>query len=188
MFESLPPRWRPLVNSLAYSTLVALVIGLGYFTFLAISEHRHGTEAAGRSATGTTESSEPSPLPLVEFDNFSTRREKSSDGERLQVSLKLRLNAPAVMNCYVFVVAHNDHTSPKLWAVWPTQGPGGAITGAGHFNSSNPAAGQLVTLASSWTRINATLDQPPGKPPFDTVMVYVVSPKGEILLARPFAV
>jgi hypothetical protein len=189
MFKSLPPRWRAVVSSLAYSALVALVIGLGYFTFRAINEHRHGAEATGSPAAGAaTEATEPSPLPLVEFEKFSTRREKSSDGERLQVALRLRLNASGSMDCYVFVLARNDHASPKLWAVWPTQGPGGAITGGGHFNGSNPTAGQAVTLASGWMRINATLDQPPGKPLFDTVMVYVVSPKGEILLARPFAV
>jgi hypothetical protein len=91
------------------------------------------------------------------------------------------------MGCYVFVLARNDHASPKVWAVWPTQGPGGAITGGGHFNSSNPAAGQAVTLDSGWTRIYAALDQPQGQAAFDTVMVYVVSPKGEVLLARPFA-
>ena len=187
MFESLPPRWRAVVNSLAYSALVALVIGLGYFTFRAINEHRHGGEAAGSPPGSGGEGSELASLPLVEFDNFATRRERSSDSERLQVSLRLRLNASGNLDCYVFVLARNDHTSPKLWAVWPTQGPGGAITGGGHLSGSNPAGGQAVTLASGWTRINATLDHPLGKPPFDTVMVYVVSPKGEILLARPFA-
>jgi hypothetical protein len=186
MFESLSPRWRAVVNSLAYSALVALVTGLGYLTFRAVSEHRHGSEAAG-SAASSGEAGEPSSLPLVELDNFSTRHEKSSDSERLQVSLRLRLNASGNLSCYLFVVVRNDHTSPKLWAVWPTQGPGGAITGGGHFSGSNPAGGQAVTLASGWTRITAALDHPPGKPPFDTAMVYVVSPKGEILLARPFA-
>jgi hypothetical protein len=103
------------------------------------------------------------------------------------VSLRLRLNAAGNMDCYVFVLARNDQTTPKLWAVSPTQGPDGAITGGGHFSGNNPRAGQPVTLASGWTRITASLDHPPGQPPFDTVMVYVVSPKGEILLARPFA-
>jgi len=188
MFESLSPRWRAVVNSLAYSALVALVIGLGYFTFRAINERRAG-EAAGSAAPGSVgEPADASTLPLVELDSFATRREKSSDGERLQVSLKLRLSAAASVDCYVFVLARNDHASPKLWAVWPTQGPGGAITGGGNFSSSNPAAGQAVTLTSGWTRINATVDHPMGKPPFDTVVVYVVSPKGEILLTRPFAV
>ncbi|MFI5367352.1 MAG: hypothetical protein ACHQ4J_17210, partial [Candidatus Binatia bacterium] len=187
MVESLSPRWRAVVNSLAYSVLVALVAGLGYMTFRAVSERRHGAEAAGSSATGSGDATEPSSVPLVEFDNFSTRREKSSDSERLHVSLRLRLNASGNMDCFVFVLARNDHASPKLWAVWPTQGPGGAITGGGHLSGSNPAGGQAVTLAARWTGITATLDHPLGKPPFDTVMVYVVSPKGEILLARPFA-
>jgi len=192
MFESLSPRWRAVVNSLAYSALVALVTGLGYLTFRAANEHRHGGGAARSGADSSSsgsggEQTEPSSLPLVEFDNFSARRDKSSDSERLRVSLRLRLNASGNMSCYVFVLARNDHTSPKLWAVWPTQGPGGAITGGGHVSGSNPAGGQPVTLASRWTGITATLDHPLGKPPFDTVMVYVVSPKGEILLARPFA-
>jgi hypothetical protein len=188
MFESLPPRWRAVVNSLGYSALVALVIGLGYFTFRTINEHRAGDQAAGTPAAGANgEGGEPSSLPLVELDNFSARREKSSDSERLQVSLRLRLNASGNLGCYVFVLARNDHTTPKLWAVWPAQGTGGAITGGGHFSGTNPAGGEAVTLASGWTRISATLDHPLGKPPFDTVMVYVVSPKGEILLARPFA-
>lgn len=188
MFESLSPRWRAVVNSLAYSALVALVIGLGYFTFRAINERRSSEAAAGAASGGGGDAGEPSALPLVELDNFATRFEKSSDGDRLQVSLKLRLSAAASMDCYVFVLARNDHTAPKLWAVWPTQGPGGAITSGGNFTSSNPAAGQAVTLTSGWTRINATVDHPMGKPPFDTVVVYVVSTKGAILLARPFAV
>ncbi len=187
MFESLPPRWRAVVNSLAYGALVTLVTGLGYLTFRAINEHRHASDAAGNPAVSSGEGSEPTSLPLVELDSFSTRREKSSDSERLQVALRLRLNAASSMSCYVFVLARNDHAVPKLWAVWPTQGPGGAITGGGHLSGSNPAGGQAVVLASGWTRINATLDHPLGKPPFDTVMVYVVSPKGEVLLARPFA-
>jgi hypothetical protein len=183
MLESLSPRWRAVLNSIAYSALVALVAGLGYMTFRAVNEHRQGGQTASRS-----DSPEPIALPLVEFDTFAARREKNSDSERLHVSLRLRLAASGNLDCYVFVLARNDHTSPKIWAVWPAQGPGGAITGGGHLSGSNPAGGQAVTLlASRWTSITATLDQPRGKSPFDTVMVYVVSPKGEILLARPFA-
>jgi len=188
MFESLSPRWRAVVNSVAYSALVALVIGLGYFTFRAIKERRSNEAASGAAAAAGSDAGEAAALPLVELDNFSTRREKSSDGERLQVSLKLRLSAAASMDCYVFVLARNDHAAPKLWAVWPTQGPGGAITSGGNFTSSNPAAGQAVTLNGGWLRLNASVDHPFGKPPFDTVVVYVVSPKGQILLSRPFAV
>jgi len=182
MFESLSPRGRRLLNSLGYAALVALVIGLGYLTFRAVSERRQKAE------TTTEASAEPAPIPLVDFDSFSTRRERSSDSERLNVSLRLRVTAAGTVDCYVFVLARNDHVTPKLWAVWPTQGPGGAVSTGGHFRGSSPASGQPVQLTSRWTRISASVDHPSGQPPFDEVMVYVVSPKGEILLARPFAV
>jgi hypothetical protein len=181
MFGNLSPRTRRLVNSLAYSALVTVVMGLGYLTFRVVSERRQAAE------NGDEATAEPAPIPLVDFDSFSTRREKTSDAERLSVSLRLRLTAPGTVDCYVYVLARNDHVSPKLWGVWPTQGPGGAISAAGHFRSNNPTTGSPVQLTSSWTRITATIDHPPGHPPFDTVMVYVVSAKGEILLARPFA-
>ena len=180
MVESLSPRRRRLLSSLAYSALVALVAGLGYLTLNAISERRHGAEKSDTAAAAGT-------VPLIDLANFAARREKSSDAERLNVSLRLRLTASSTVDCYVYVLARNDHVSPKLWAVWPTQGPGGAVTAGGHLGGSDPTTGQAVTLTPSWTRISATIDHPPGQPPFDTVMVYVVSPKGEILLSRPFA-
>jgi len=157
-------------------------MGLGYLTFRGVSARRHANESGSETAA------EPATMPLVEFDSFSTRREKSSDAERLNVSVKLRLTAPGSVDAYVYVVARNDHVSPKLWGVWPAQDGGGAVTAGGHFRVSNPATGQAVTLSTRWTRINATIDHPLGKPPFDEVMVYVVSPKGDILLARPFAI
>jgi len=182
MFASLAPRWRRLLNSLAYAALVAFVMGLGYLTFRGVNARRHANEG------GTEAAPEPSTMPLVEFDSFSTRREKSSDAERLNVSVRLRLTAPGSIDAFLYVVARNDHVSPKLWAVWPEQEAGGAMTAGGHFGVTNPATGQAVSLGSRWTRINATFDHPLGKSPFDEVMVYVVSAKGEILLARPFAI
>lgn len=181
MFRTPSPRWRPVVNSLAYTGLVALVAGLGYLTFRAVNEHRHQTESNGEAAA------EPSSVALVDFDSFSTRREKSSDAERLSVSLRLRLTAPGTLDSYVYILARNDRVSPRLWAVWPPQGPDGAVTQGGHFRGTTPTTGEPVKLTPSWTRITASVDHPPGQPPFDTVMVYVVSPKGDILLARPFA-
>ena len=181
MFRSLSPRWRPIVSSLAYTGLVALVAGLGYLTFRAASEHRRGGEANGEAAA------EPSSVSLVDFDSFLTRREKTSDSERLSVSLRLRLTTPGTIDTYIYILARNDHVSPRLWAVWPPQGPNEAVTQGGHFRGTTPTTGTPLKLAPSWTRITASIDHPPGQPPFDTVMVYVVSPKGDILLARPFA-
>lgn len=179
MFQSLSPRWRRLINSLALSALVVLVVGLGYLTFRAVSERRH------RADSGEATGQQPA-VPLIDVNGFSRRLDKSSDAERLTVSLRLRLTAPGSIDCYVFVLARNDHVAPKLWGVWPTQGPSGAVTAGGHFRGSSPATGEAMSLTPSWTRITATIDHPPGQPPFDTAMVYVVSPKGEILLTRPF--
>jgi hypothetical protein len=175
------PRWRRYISSLAYSALVALVAGLGYLTFRAASERHRGGDTPGEVGA------EQGGVALVEFESFSTRREKTSDAERLNVSLRLRLTVPGSIDSYVYILARNDHVSPKLWAVWPPQGPAGALTAGGHFRGNAPATGEPVKLTSSWVRINASIDHPPGQPPFDMVMVYVVSSKGDVLLARPFS-
>jgi hypothetical protein len=181
MFPSLSPRWRRLINSIAFSALVVLVMVLGYLTFRAVSERRHG--AAGETEATTEEET----TPLFDIANFAARRERSTDTERLTVSLRVRLTKPGSIDAYVYVLARNDHVTPRVWAVWPTQGPGGVVTSGGHLRTQNPASGEAVQLSSSWTRITATLDHPPGRPPFDTVYIYFVDPNGEILLARPFA-
>jgi hypothetical protein len=175
----LSPRSRKFLNSIAYSLLVALVTVLGYLTFRAVSERRHG--AAG------SEEAEPETTPFFDIANFAARQERSADAERLTVSLRVRLTKPGSIDAYVYVLARNDHVSPRLWAVWPTQGPGGVVTAGGHLRTQNPASGEALKLSPSWTRITATLDHPPGRPPFDTVYLYLVDPNGEILLARPFA-
>ena len=179
MFESLSPRWRRWVSSAAYGALVVLVTVLGYLTFRAVGEHRH----AATSDDGATESEV---TPLFEIVNFAARQERSADTERLTVFLRIRLTKPGNLDAYVYVLARNDHVSPRVWAVWPSQG-GGAVTAGGHLRTQDPASGEAVQLSPSWTRITATLDHPPGRPPFDTVYVYLVDPKGEILLSRPFA-
>jgi hypothetical protein len=179
MLQSLSARWRRLVNSLAYSALVAIVVGLGYLTFVAVAERRH-------RGNGVVPA-ESENVALVELSNFSARIARSSDAERLTVSLRARLTAPGAIDCYAYLVVRNDHVSPKLWAAWPTQGPGGAMSVGGHFNVSNPATGQFVRLTPSWTRITATFDHPRGQPPFETVMVYLVSARAEVLLSRPFS-
>jgi hypothetical protein len=177
MFESLTPRWRGLINSVAYAALVAVAAGLGYLTFRATARH-HGLPAGSEAPESIT-------VPLIDVTAFSARREKSSDAERLNVSLRLRLTARVSADCYVYMLARNQRVSPKLWAVWPLQAAG-AVTTGGHFRGGTPPTGEPVQLTSSWTRINATLPHPPGQPPFDTVTVYVLNARGEVLLERPF--
>jgi hypothetical protein len=180
MLESLSPRWRRLLSSVAYTALVAFVAGLGYLTFHAISERRGSTEGSPvTDAEGET-------IPLVQFDGFTSRLERSSDAERINVSLRLRLTAAGSLDCQLYVVARNDHTTPKLWGVWPTQGPDGAITAGGHFRGG-AKSGEPITLTTSWTRISASILHPPGLAAYETVALYVIGPKGDILLARPFA-
>ncbi len=124
----------------------------------------------------------------IEFDRFSARRERSAEGDRLTVALRLRTTMGVSLPCYVFVLARNEQTTPKLWGIWPPQPPGAAVTSGGHFNSSSPTTGQPITLTDRWERITATIPHPPGAVAFDGVEVYVVDPDGRILLARPFKV
>ncbi len=173
-----PTPTRRLLSSLAYSALISVVAGLGYLTFVS-------TNHPNQEAEGSGESTQAGTLALVESDSFSPRHEKSSDMERLNVSVQLRINAPGSMDAWVFVVARNDQVSPRVWAAWP-QGAHAAITTGGHFRGSTPGAGYQATLTSSWTRIHASIDHPPGTAPFDTVMIYVVNAKGQIVLARPY--
>jgi hypothetical protein len=178
MFQNLSPHARRLINSAAYSALVVLAIGLGYLTFHAISERRqHGAETA---AAGDV-------MPLLDLSSFSARNEKSSDGERLNVAFRIRLTAPDNLSCFVYIIARNDHVAPRLWAVWPTQGPGGAVSAGGHFRGGTPSTGQALQLSPSWTRVSATIPHPRGEPPFDTAIIYIVTATGEVLLERPFA-
>ncbi len=121
----------------------------------------------------------------VLFDRFSARRERSDEGDRLSVSLRLRTSASVSLPCSVFLVARNDAASPKLWAIWPPQQIGLAITAAGHFHGSTPGAGHAMTLTDGWQRVSATFANPPSGA-FEIVLVYVVDPAGRTLLARPF--
>jgi len=176
MFQSLAPHRRRLINSLAYTALVAVAAGLGYLTFRA-TERRNEPRPTSEVADIT--------LPLIDVSAFSARSEKSSDVERLNLSLRLRLTAHATVDCYVYILARNAHVVPKLWAVWPAQASA-AVTAGGHFRGGTPPTGEPVQLTSSWTRVSATLQRPPGQPPFDTVTVYVLNARGEVLLERPF--
>jgi len=122
----------------------------------------------------------------LQFDRFSARLESSAEGERLSVSLRLRTSMSVSLPCFIFIVARNDQTTPRQWAIWPPQPPGPAITAGGHFHGASPSTGYAVTLSDQWERINATVAQPSGGIAFDTVEVYVVDPDGRILLAHPF--
>jgi len=122
----------------------------------------------------------------IQFDRFSARLESSAEGERLSVSLRLRTSMSVSLPCYLFMVARNDQTTPKAWAIWPPQPAGPAITAGGHFHGAAPANGYALTLSDQWERVTATVTQPSSGVTFDTVEVYVVDPDGRILLARPF--
>jgi len=124
----------------------------------------------------------------IEFERFSARRERSPEGDRLSISMRLRTSMSVSLPCYVFVVARNDQASPKLWAIWPPQPAGPAITAGGHFHGASPSSGYAVTLSDQWERIDATVPHPSGGLTFDTVEVYIVDPEGRILLSRPFRI
>ena len=181
MPRPLSRRTRRALNSLAYGALVVLVIGLAYLTFAVVRPQRDGSpHDAGPTPP-------PPGAPAIEAAGFWSRRDKSVGGERLTVSAKLRTTSPDTLSAYVYFLVRNDQVSPRLWAVWPPQGAGGAVSAGGHLRSTDPTTGEAVTLTTRWTRITATLDQPADRPPFDTALLYVLSPTGTILLVRPFA-
>jgi hypothetical protein len=125
---------------------------------------------------------------VVEFDRFSALLERGAAGEHLSVSLRLRTNVEEGLPCYAFIVARSDGASPRQWSIWPPQPSGAVITAGGHFHGSDPTAGFSMSLTDAWQRITATVPSPSGSPPFDTVVVYVLDPRGKVLLARPFRV
>jgi hypothetical protein len=122
----------------------------------------------------------------IGFDRFSARRERSAEGDRLTVSLRMRTTLSVSLPCYVFLVARNDQVVPKQWAIWPPQSAGPAITTRGHFHGATPTTGFPIVLSDQWERIDATVAQPDGGAPFDVVVVYVVDAHGRILITRPF--
>ncbi|HUI27219.1 MAG TPA: hypothetical protein VL403_14145 [Candidatus Kryptonia bacterium] len=169
-----PLRWRRAANSAAFSTLLVVVLVLGYLALTRVLQHQPTTTAGAEAA------------PTIEIDRFAARHERGGDGERLSVSLRLRTNLPEPLSGFVFVVARNDHVTPHIWAIWPPEAVGAAITAGGHFHGAAPASGQPLTMSGSWERITAVLPHDLGAPPFDTVTVYFVSPQGQIILSRPF--
>ena len=130
----------------------------------------------------------PAERSLVRFSRFSANRDHNDEGERLTVSVRLRTDLGKDVDCFAFVVARNDHVSPHLWSIWPPQLPGPAITSGGHFHGATPSAGHRIVLNDRWQRLTATIPRVDPEQPYDTVVVYLVSPDGRILLERPFRV
>lgn len=133
---------------------------------------------------------DPAPDPRLQrdavlFERFAARRERSDEGERLSVALRLRTSASVSLPCFVFIVARADQATPRRWAVWPPEAAGVAVSAGGHFHGAKPDAGYGLTLSDTWQRVTATLPEQSGAE-FDTVIVYVVDLAGRILLARPF--
>lgn len=172
-----PLRWRRAANSAAFTTLLVVVLVLGYLAF---------TRVLQRSPATTATSTETDAEPVIEVDRFTARQERSGDGERLSVSVRLRTTLPEAISGFVFVVARNDHVTPHIWAIWPAQSGPAVITTGGHFHGANPTSGQPMALSKSWDRITAVLPHEPGQAAFDAVTIYFVSPEGQILLSRPF--
>jgi hypothetical protein len=163
----------------ATALLVLLLIAAGVFAFLA-QGRLPGYEVVPVVDPALTRTAG------VDFDRFSALRERTPDGEQLRVSLRLRNTSGGELPCFVFVVARNDQSTPKVWAVWPPQAPGVAVTSGGHFHGADPRAGHPMTLSGSWQRVTATLPYPASSKPYNTVSVYVVGNDGRVLLARPF--
>lgn len=127
----------------------------------------------------------PARRGAVEFSSFSARHERSPEGERLSVALRLRTTGDAELPCFVFVIARS-RSNPEAWSVWPPQPDGRAVTRTGHFHGAYPAAGYGVILTPSWERVTST--HPEDTRRFDAVVVYVVAADGRVLLSRPFRV
>jgi hypothetical protein len=152
-----------------------LLTALAWFTATAVPGAAGAVEPPARPGGAT-----------VEFDRFSARRERTADGDRLSISLLLRAAGDAPLACFVFVVARNDEDNPKVWTIWPPQLPGRAITAAGHFHGAEPSSGHALILTNEWQRVTATLPQTNASTRYDTAIVYVLTPEGKTLLARPF--
>jgi hypothetical protein len=156
--------------------------------FIAVALSIAAAAASPRPGQGQpTPAGDRSELP-VQFDRFSARRERTAEGERLSVALRLRTGSGKPLACFVFVVLRNDDVTPKVWAVWPPQEPGRVLSAGGHFHGANPELGMSVTLTDEWQRVTASVEEEPGRPRFNTAVVYVVTGSGQTLLVRPFRV
>lgn len=171
-----PSTQKRLVGSLAYTALVAVVAALGYLTL--------------RLAHQEPLPEEPLPADLgalVEFQNFQARREKTDAGAQIHISIQLRTSASRPIPVQVFFLAKPSSPGSKHFGVWPTVGADGVVTAGGHVRGGSSSSAAELTLTRSWTRLLGAIPEPSPGPRFDTVVVYVVGPRGGVLLARPFA-
>jgi hypothetical protein len=171
-------RWRRATPSAAFTSTLLVVLVLAYLTLTHVGDRPNGEAMASR----------PTSPAAIEFDRFHARVERGSDGERLTVSLRLRSPLPTPPHGFLFIVARNDYVDPHLWAIWPADAAGPAITQGGHFHGATPSSGAQVTLTEQWQAVSAALPYRHGQHPFETVVLYFVSPEGRILLTRPFDV
>ena len=162
------------------TTQLVLALLVVVAAFGAVLAHRFGgarvEKNSARPRTGNV---------AVEFSNFSARHERSPEGDRLIVALRLRTPDEPELACFVFVLAQS-HNDPAVWSAWPPQNDDRAITRSGQFHGAFPAAGFGVILTPGWERVTST--HPEHATHFDTVVIYVVAADGRVLLNRPFRV
>jgi hypothetical protein len=123
----------------------------------------------------------------VALDRLDAHLEKTDDQEQLRVTLRLRGLGTDPIECYLFLVARSENSASIQWAIWPPGSPGLAISAGGHFHAAHPASGHSLLLGDSWEHIDALLPLAADQPAYDSVVVYLVRPNGNILLERPFA-
>jgi hypothetical protein len=166
-----------------FAKFAAVICGLAAAAWLVWQPPSFVSARLGNAPLPSAES-----RPTIEFDHFSTRHERSSEGSRLTVSMRMRTNAEDGLSCYLFIVASNERGSPKTWAIWPPEANGLVVTASGHFHGASPTTGRAITLTTGWQRITATLPDPINGASFDLVEVYVVGEAGGVLLSRPFRI
>src|SRR5262245_4989028 len=164
----------------ALGSLVVVLLVLGVAGWLAL-RFRSADARSGHDAGAAGH-------PIIELDRLSARQERGRDGSWLSVFMRLRIDTDEGLPCFVFVVARDDHSSAKAWAIWPPQPPGASITASGHFHGATPTSGHAMTLSTNWQRITATLPDPAICVPFDRIVVYIVGEEGSVLLSRPLNV
>ncbi len=94
----------------------------------------------------------------IDFDRFSARRERSAEGDRLSVSLRLRtVESTSACPATCTWCARNDQVAPKQWAIWPPQPP--VRQSPRRTLPRRDAAHRIqATLSDQWERITATAE------------------------------